>query len=414
MVDRTGMNTRFAVRIFFVLLLIGLAWRVLSLGMADATSRSNPELALQWRPQHSSALFLLAEQQVKNPGLSGEAKKNALAALRAYPFEGRAYRVLGQLADAEKKPELALSLYQNAVRYSPRDLESHRWLLNHALQTENADAALHHLDRLLRMQIDLLPPLLPVIGGLAAMPQAQAALINTLIKNPAWREPAIKTLMAEKGSAERYAVFVSRLEKTKGGLSEQERQAWLKALNQNRQWQLAYLSWANQLPAETQLQLGNLFNGGFENPPLGSEFDWQFDQIPGASTDLAFREGAAGTKALRIQFDDRRIPFNGVHQTLVLPAGRYRLSGQGLADDLRTELGLVWSIRCLETGIDLGVTEPWKGRSQEWRAFTMDFEVPESQCSAQRLELKLPALLPAEQMIGGIVWFDALRIQKIQ
>ncbi|MEO8002594.1 MAG: tetratricopeptide repeat protein, partial [Arenimonas sp.] len=161
-------------RIILVLLLLVLAWRVLSLGMADALSRSNQEQALSWRPRHSSALFLLAEQQVKNPELRDEAKKNALAALRAYPYEGRAYRVLGQLADNEKNPELAFKLYQKALHYSPRDLESHLWLMNYSLRTGNAEDAVLHLDRLLRLQLELLPQLIPTIGGLAVEPQSQA------------------------------------------------------------------------------------------------------------------------------------------------------------------------------------------------------------------------------------------------
>lgn len=414
MAEHSRQGPAFFLRLILVFLLITLAWRVLSLGMADAKSRSAPAQALQWRPQHSSALFLLAEQQAKNPASFDAAKKNAVAALQAYPFEGRAYRVLAQVADAEKKSELALSLFQKAVRYSPRDLESHLWLLNYSLRTENADAAVHHLDKLLRMQIDLLPPLMATIGGLAVQPTSQTALINSLIKNPGWRTPAVKMLMSQQAAASQYAAFFNRLSKAEGGLSEPEQQAWLLALNRNQEWSLAYLSWANQLPSERQLQLANVFNGGFEYEPLEAEFDWQFDRVPGASIERAFREGVEGEKALRVRFDDQRVPFNSVRQTLVLPAGHYRLSGLGFAEDLRTELGLVWSVQCMVSGITLANSEPWKGRSQDWEGFSMNFEVPATQCPAQWLLLKLPARIPSEQAIGGAIWFDTLRIQKIQ
>ncbi|MGH8050918.1 MAG: tetratricopeptide repeat protein, partial [Arenimonas sp.] len=347
MAERSRLDLKFALRLLLIVLLLGLAWRSLSLGIADTKSRSAPEQALQWRPRHSAALFWLAEQQAKNPANFPAAKANALSALRAYPFEGRAYRVLAQIADAEKKPELAFDLFQKALSYSPRDLESHLWLLNYYLRSENADAAVHHLDRLLRMQIDLLPPLMPTIGGLAVQPTSQEALVGQMEKNPPWRSPALKTLMAKEGAAETYAVFVNRMAKTQGGLTESEQQAWLAALNQGQQWSLAYLMWANQLPATMQLELSNLFNGGFEHEPLGGEFDWQFDQIPGATIELGSRDGAIGNKALRVSFDYRRVAFSGVRQILVLPAGHYRLTGQGLADDLRTDLGLVWSVQCM-------------------------------------------------------------------
>lgn len=414
MAERSKLAADPAVKIILMLLLVGLAWRVFSLGMADTQSRFHPQQALQWKPRHSAALFLQAEQQATNANQLGEAKRNAMAALRAYPLEGRSYRILGQIADAEKKTDQAFVLYQKAVHYSPRDLDSHLWLLNYSLRTENADLAVHHLDRLLRMQIDLLPPLMPTIAGLATQPSSQDALINVMIKNPSWRLPAINTLTAQQGASTKYAVFFDRLGKTHGGLSEREQQAWLGALNLDQQWPLAYLTWASQLPAATQLELGNLFNGSFEHEPLPGGFDWQFDEVPGASIDLESRDGISGNKALHLNFEGRRVPFNGVRQTLVLPAGSYRFSGKGLAENLMTELGLVWSVQCLGSGETLATGEPWKGRSVQWQAFSLDFTVPREHCSAQSLVLKLPARIAAEQEIAGSLWFDAFRIQKIQ
>ena len=414
MAERSKFATGPALKILLMLMLACLAWRVFSLGMADTQSRFHPHQALEWRSRHSAALFLLAEQQARNVTQHGEAKRNALAALRAYPLEGRAYRILGQIADAEKKSDQAFALYQKAAHYSPRDLESHVWLLNYSLRTENADLAVHHLDRLLRMQIDLLPPLIPTIAGLATQPSSQDALIDVMIKNPSWRLPAINTLTAQKGASTKYAVFFDRLGKTTGGLSEREQQAWLGALNLDQQWPLAYLTWASQLPAATQLELGNLFNGSFEHEPLTGGFDWQFDKVAGASIDLESRDGISGNKALHLGFEGRRVAFNGVRQTLVLPAGNYRFSGKGLADNLMTEPGLVWSVQCLGSDEILATGEPWKGRSAQWQAFSLDFTVPREHCAAQSLFLKLPARVASEQEIAGSLWFDAFRIQKIQ
>lgn len=414
MAERSVRHPGFSLRMVLLILLLVLAWRVLSLGMADAQSRNEPEQALQWRASHSVALFLLAEKQAKNASSQDEARKNALAALSAYPFEGRAYRVLGQLAEAQNESGKALQFFQKAAYYSPRDLESRAWLLNHSLQNGRADAAVLHLDILLRIQIDLLPQLVPTIAGLAVNPGSQNALIDCFRKQPAWRIRAINALVSQDGAAERYAVFFNRLANTKEGMSASEQQAWLSALNRGRQWPLAYLNWATQLSLEQQGELGNLFNGSFEHEPLGGEFDWQFDHIPGATIDRVFRDGVLGDKALRISFADRRVPFNSVRQTLVLPAGRYRMSGQAYLEDLRTDLGLVWSVRCIQAATDLATSTPWKGDNKVWLPFSMDFEVPTSECPAQSLLLKLPARVESEQEIGGTIWFDGLRIQKIQ
>ena len=83
-------------------------------------------------------------------------------------------------------------------------------------------------------------------------------------------------------------------------------------------------------------------------------------------------------------------------------------------ENLLTERGLVWDIQCLGGGPNLAVSEPWQGSSQQWQRFSIDFDVPSLNCEAQSLTLKLPARVPAEQQISGAIWFDDLRIQKIQ
>ena len=414
MAKASRLSTQFILQSLLVIFLFGLGWRVLSLGLADATSRLSPQKALEWRQEHPAALFLLAEQQAKIPALYQQAKQNAFAALRAYPLEGRAYRILGQLADVEKKPQAALELYKKAVHYSPRDVQSHLWLLNYALRTENAEAAVAHLDIMLRLQPNLEQQLQPMIGGLAVHPISQASLIDVLKEKPAWRSSAINNLLSQPEAAERYALFFDRLTAaTHGGLIEAEQQAWTRALNLSQQWSLSYLNWASQLPAATQMKLGNLFNGSFEDEPLGGEFDWIFERIPGAIIDRAYRDGAVGEMALRVRFDDRRVPFSGVRQTLVLQPGHYRLSGRGLPDNLRTDLGLVWAVECSGGNVSLGISEPFKGSSREWQAFSVEFVILIDQCPAQWLRLKLPARVESEQAIGGTVWFDGLRIQRI-
>lgn len=414
MADSPDAHRSFALRVLIVLLLLLLGWRAFTLGMADAKALKKPEEALQWRRSHPAALFILSEQQAKNPEAHISARENALASLKAYPLNGRAYRVLAQVSEAEKNSPLAHALYQKAELYSPRDLETRAALLNHALLGNQLEAAVYQLDILLRLQPDLLPQLMPVMGQLAAIPAAHGPLILALGKNPPWRLHTIKSLFAQDKAGERYPLFVSRLSQNKGGMPDAEQQAWLGALNQNKQWSLAYLSWAVNLPPEIQQDLGNIFNGSFENEPLGSEFDWQFITVPGASMDRSFREGVSGEKALRVQFGDRRVLFNHVKQTLILPAGAYRFSGQGLAEDLVTERGLVWNIQCLGGGPNLAISDPWQGNSQQWRRFSLEFEVPALNCEAQSLVLQLPARVPAEQQVSGALWFDDLRIQKIQ
>ena len=61
--------------------------------------------------------------------------------------------------------------------------------------------------------------------------------------------------------------------------------------------------------------------------------------MAGARVDRLPTDGAEGRLALRVAFEDRRVPFSHVRQRLALPPGRYRLSGRAKPDGLRTERG---------------------------------------------------------------------------
>jgi hypothetical protein len=112
---------------------------------------------------------------------------------------------------------------------------------------------------------------------------------------------------------------------------------------------------------------------------------------------------------LHILFSDDRVPFSHVKQLLALPPGKFELTGQVRLDDLRTDRGLVWSLTCAGSNTPLGQTDPMSG-VHDWKPFSVQFEVPASSCGGQWLTLMLPARIPAEQRIGGGVWFDDLKI----
>ena len=96
-------------------------------------------------------------------------------------------------------------------------------------------------------------------------------------------------------------------------------------------------------------------------------------------------------------------------QMLALAPGNYRLNGRVRLDDLRSDRGLVWTLSCAEDGRQLAETEPMSGHTA-WRSFSLDFAVPAEACGGQWLTLRVPARIAAEQRIGGVAWFDDLKI----
>ena len=405
---RTGARVLLAAT---VLVMAWLGVRAVTAAMADHYALRDPARALSWRSDHPEALFRQAERLAADPAQADAAAGFARRALQANPLDGRAYRVLATLALQRNDQAEAARLFVIAAQRAPRDALSQAWLLDYHLQRGDLPAALRHLDLMLRVQPGQFAPLEPLLLSLVTRPEAHAALAEKLAGAPPWRGQLLALASQKAPSADDVAPLFDRLRKSPGGLGPQELAGWIDRLGRDDRWPQAYLVWVNQLPPERLARLGNVFNGGFEWEPGQGGFDWRFDRMVGARVDRLPTDGAEGRLALRVAYEDRRVPFAHVRQRLALPPGPYRLSGQARPDGLRTERGLVWTLTCASGGAPLGETEPLRGGST-WRPFEADFVVPAHGCGGQWLTLRLPARIPAEQRIGGRAWFDALKITR--
>lgn len=391
--------------------LVWVGGRAVVNSVADHFAIRDPARALAWRSDHPEALYRQALRLADQPGQAEAAADHARRALRANPLDGRSYRVLATLADAAGDRPQAARLFGIAAERTPRDTLSQAWLLDYHLAEGDLPAAMQNLDLLLRVNPGLFPTLKPILLSVAAAEPAHEALAERLATAPPWRARLLQTTAREAPDVDAIAPLFERLRKAPGGLAPGELGAWVDRLGREGRWGQAYLIWVSQLPADRLAGLGNVFNGSFEWEPGQGGFDWRFGRIAGARIDRLPTEGAEGRVALRVAFEDRRVPFAHVRQQLALAPGRYVLSGQARPDNLRTDRGLVWTVTCASGGAALGETPPLRG-SGPWRGFEAAFEVPAEGCGAQWLTLRLPARIPAEQRIGGRAWYDGLRISR--
>lgn len=395
------------------LLVMAIAWRVITLGLADHFARSDPDKALGWRSSHPMALLAAAEQIALEGTNPERAEARARAALAANPMEGRAYRVLGQLAMARKDETGAFKFYQQASRLSPRDIPTHMWLEAYYFRSGKPVEALRHVDMLLRLEPERNWQQYNLLQAVAGFPPAHAALAAALLRRPPWRERFMAQICAPaEGSSVARTPLINILRKSAEGLSAQELSHWINCLSRDRRWGEAYLTWVSSLPKEQKLELANVFNGGFEHEPSNMGFDWLVTSAPGFMVERVPTQAAGGEAALRVSFEEGRVQFNHLRQQLVLSPGNYRLQGRSRAEGLRSERGLVWSIQCVEGGEPIANTKPVSGLTP-WIDFSIDFQVPPEACSAQWLQLAVPARSKAEQRIGGRAWFDDIGIIRI-
>jgi tetratricopeptide (TPR) repeat protein len=402
-------HRRIVVGLGLTVLLAFVAWRVLSLGLADHLSRQNPDAALAWRGTHPEAQLRRIEQVVEDaPKI--EQNGAARAAIRSAPLDGRGYRMLAQQAELRGNLPNAAALYSLAAIRSPRDLPSQRWLTKYALGQQDYASALRHIDQMLRVQPQLHQFLYRLLVALAALPEAQADIADLLLREPPWRAEFMPQLTGRSPDSGVLFGLMERLRRSPSGLSDAELSAWIDRLAYDRQWGAAYLIWAQSLSPDAGQRIGNVFNGSFEREPSNSGFDWRVVPIPGAQVSRVQVTGADSQLALRIAFEDRRVPFQNVRQLLALAPGSYRLEGRVRLDDLRSERGLVWTLTCAEDKRPIAETEPISGR-RSWGGFVLDFAVPATDCGGQWLTLRIPARIPAERRVGGVAWFDDLKIQ---
>ncbi len=384
---------------------------VLRLAMADVLSNTDTAAALRWWPAHHTARAQQARSALA-------ADPNAVVAplakdvLRMAPMDGAAYALLAATHDRSGEIDVAAQLYAIASAHAPRDRHAHAWLADYYAKSGDHALMLNHVDELMRMMVRGQSQLFPAVAALIPEPQSRAILIRFLgDRAPPWREEFLRWLAAQPGAVDALAAVFAPLRNATQPLTAVERSAWIDGLIRAGDASQAYGLWAVDLSPERRGALGNVYDGGFELTPDNAGFGWQFNRVAGATIRQEATPGAINAQALLVEFHDQRVPFEHVRQTLVLPVSRYALSGRVRVDDLRNERGLQWVLRC-PNGTELGATTRFNGNSA-WRSFTLEFTIPATDCTLQTLMLRLDARIKPEQMIGGRIWFDGLRIQRL-
>jgi tetratricopeptide (TPR) repeat protein len=389
-----------------VVLSVALVW-LLARGYADYLARPAPERALSLNSGQPEALILSAQGALGTGDLD-VAVAMASRAVAAHPFEGRALRLLGAVAEQHGDRDRAHALMRLAVATAPRDSAAQFWLAINALIDKDLDGALQRLDRLLRFEPGTYRDVFPILATIALNPIGVDPLSTYLAADVPWRPGLMGGLVAEAASSTDVARLYRAIVKAGGEISEGELDLLANRLLTRREWpQLRKLILARAPDSATRLLHDGEFDGVGRGPLLG----WSVGKVPGADVLMA-TPADAGNRALRLVFHDRRVPFRHVSQTLLLQPGQYQFSGRTRLEDLRTALGLGWNLTCIESNASLGKSERLLG-SSGWRDFSFAFVVPEANCGAQLLQLVLDARIAAEQQVAGAAWFDDLKIQRL-
>jgi len=401
---------RTTIRVLALLVFVVIAAFIVADTAGHNFAVSKPELALRVAPWQPIALGELAQREVSTGGKLGLAADLARRALLSDPLDSRALSLLGAAAEREGDFARAETLMSLAAARSWRNPAPHFWLFALTIRRGKFDEALAQADGLLRVTPNNSTMMFPILTLFGADPRGMTALQDALASKPPWRSLFLSQAVVKgPGDFLMTQVYQSLIRSSQPPTSL-EMKPYLDRLIQMGRFEDAYENWrVTNSQGETAARYP--YNGNFDVPLDGSPFNWVFDFVSGAETEITEAPDRGGSHALRIQFSGARATLGRVGQLLLLPPASYQLEFAVKSDDLRTERGLVWQISCAESRSVLGETSPLRG-TKPWTELKVDFSIPSSGCNAQWLKLVLLARTASESDIEGEVWFQRFRITR--
>jgi hypothetical protein len=413
--------------VIFTILGVALCWLVISHSVVASLSTVAPNLALKIRADHSQSLLRLVEDELhtiaeddnmpNSPRLSSSRIKalweNAQRALIGAPLSARAYRVLGQIAEIEGSAPKAERFMYAAVRRSLNERIAVDWMMRQSADRKSHQTTAYYADVLLRSTPGVTPYVTPVLAQMAEDPAGKSEIQKLLAANPNWRRSFFSLLGASLTDARTPLDLFLSLKDSSAPPTQDELNFYQSFLLKHKLYDLAYNVWLQFLPPHELASAGFLFAGDFEKKPSGSPFDWQTHPSANVIVDFAPRPHNASNHALVVDLGPGRVELGGVSQTILLPPGNYVLKGSFMGE-IHGPRGVQWSVRCMDGKATLGQSKMILGSFPDWRAFEFVLVVPENDCSAQMIELKLSARSPSEKLVFGTIWFDDFSILRTE
>ena len=360
---------------------------------------------------NSDALDQLAQQELLDPdGDLNAARGWAQQALHSNPLDSQALTLLGLIAEKKGDQKDADTLMHIAGARTWRDETTQAWLYDHDVRRGDYVHALPHADAIMRVDLESQSRLFPVLASLTVNADAFKALTDFLATSPSWRRWFLSQLSAQLANKSRLIELYAKLKELGNPPTKEELVPYLNRLVKDGDYERAYQFWRDTMPSGMRGLDSLPFNRDFEIPLDGLPFNWVLTDVTGADIQFVPSPDAARKRALRVQFSGARVAFANARQLILLPPGKYSLTGRVKADDLRTTRGLWWRIFCAEDAKDTLAHTDLVSGTVPWTEFAVEFQVPAENCKAQWLQLELPARIASESQIEGQAWYQYLRI----
>lgn len=392
------------------IVLLALAALVLTVrtGLGFGLSARHPAIAARIDASNGGAIAALAETRMlsaRSDADVGDVERLARAALTASPLEASALRNVGFVLAVTGREPLGRQLLTLAGEASLRDYLTHAWLLNDHFARDRVVEAIREADIVLRQDVSVWPVVMPELARLLADRRAIDPLARRLATKPYWRGSFLQTLAADGVDREAGYALLQRLKTLGAPASTTESQPWLLSVAESDP-RLLYRRWTALLAAPLPASQARLRDGGFEGLDAPAPFNWSFYPRDGVYAERSSGPDRRGG-ALYLSFDGTGIA-NFATQKLVLPAGRYRLTGRVYGDGAVDAGRFAAQFRCGENGAELARV-PLEPGTESWTRFELDVTVTSS-CPAQHVWFVGSA---GESLDPAAIWVDDLALNPL-
>ena len=393
-----------AVGFALTIALVWLGGQFVTQGLSDRFLGDDPELAVLLRGDSSDAVAALARKRLTTHDNDG-ALRLAGRALQLYPLNAGALTSYGFASDQLGRPGPADQAMSAAGELGWRDELTQVWLLRRDLLARRYASALDHGDAVMRRQ-DVVPPIvLAVLAAAAKDPNAVGPIERHLANAPNWRLPffVFLTVEAHPPATDIAGTLLSQLAGGSTPPTGAEQALFLRRLGGDGRFDDAASAWRKFHPKAAAA--GYVNDGDFETASDQTPFDWMMIQGVGWAAGI-YDSPAGGGEALQVSYDGVSPPM-ALRQTVILPPGRYRLSGRAYLESGTSPETLAWRLACVTTN-DVFAQAPTPSAPQAtWTPFSVELNLPAGRCPAEWLQLTAE---PGDVRKDIVVWYDDIAI----
>ena len=401
-----------------------LGWRIIVINFSQQMVRTGTQesakMALAWAPANPHALYArgvdLAESDPE------QAQELLQRAIWLAPGDGRAFALLGRVLERRGEIERAEQVMLVANKLAPRDIEVQAELTGFWGRRNQLGNYFRHLVTVAELDRRYGERVRPALLAVVDNPQYSGVVrevLSTAIadRDLVWWRLFFRYAARHAKNLDTVRLLYSIREGSSYPPNTFDRQQFLLRLERDREWFEAYFLWLNALDNEHLNALGNVFNGGFSLSLMNQGFAWRYRNSRAVDVSIATIEGASDGTALRVRYSGSAGKPADLGQYLVLPVGRYELSGRIRSIMVDDTHKVRWRVDCMVPqgslpASPLLATDYFLG-TETWRVFAGQFEVPSRGCDAQRLYMEQQSIDANGKMTRSTLWFDDITIRNL-